>query len=253
VSSDDALIDDWRAEEREPFTGWDFGHLAGRLIEDEPPWSYIDLARQWMRGVSSVLDLGTGGGEVLSALSDAFPKRVVAAEAYPPNVLVAGARLAPLGVTVVPYDATETSAWLPFPDGSFELILSRHEAYDAREVARVLGPGGRFLTQQVTGTSGADLLREFGLSPHWPDVTADRLARDLRDAGLAIEDVRDFRGWQTFREVGALVYWLKAIPWEVPGFSVERHRDVLLRLQRRLEREGRLRFETGRFLIAARR
>jgi SAM-dependent methyltransferase len=252
VSSDDSLIEAWRAEERVPFTGWDFSHLAGRLIEDEPPWSYIDLARQYLRGVSSVLDLGTGGGEVLSELSDAFPERVVAAEAYPPNVEVARSRLAPLGVRVVAYDANQTTAVLPFPDGAFELILSRHEAYDAREVARVLAPDGRFLTQQVTGTSSADLLREFGLSPQWPDVTADRLARDLRGAGLVVEDVRDFRGWQSFRDVGALVYWLKAIPWEVPGFSVERDRDVLLRLQRRLARHGQLRFETGRFLIVAR-
>ena len=250
---DDELVAIWSAEEQRPFSGWDFSYLRGRLIEDEPPWSYTDIARGLMRSASSVVDLGTGGGEVLSEMRDAYPRQVTALEAYAPNVTVARERLAPLGVEVLPYEASEAEARLPFADATCELILSRHEAYDAGEVARVLTPGGRFLTQQVTGTSSADLLREFGEEPHWPDVTAERLCDDLRRAGLGVEDVRDWRGVQRFNDVGALVYWLRAIPWEVPGFSVARHREVLLRLHRRIERDGPLQFAIGRFLIAARK
>jgi len=31
------LVANWEREEREPFTGWDFSHLAGRWHEEQPP------------------------------------------------------------------------------------------------------------------------------------------------------------------------------------------------------------------------
>ena len=101
------LVESWLAEERTPFAGWDFSHIDGRAIEDPLPWSYLDIVRSRLMGARSLLDLGTGGGEVLSRLQDAFPPRVVAAEAYEPNVGVARGRLAPLGVDVVTYEADD--------------------------------------------------------------------------------------------------------------------------------------------------
>jgi SAM-dependent methyltransferase len=247
------LIASWSAEEREPFAGWDFSHVADRLVEQQPPWSYEAMAKPLMRGAGSLLDLGTGGGEVLSGLKDAFPPRVAAAEAYPPNVAVARARLGPLGVAVVPYEATEAAAPLPFADSSFDVILSRHEAFDPSEVARVLTPGGAFLTQQVDGRSLSDLLRLFETAPQWPDVTLPRLSDRLATAGLAIEDGREWWGAMVVRDVGALVYFLKAVPWEVPGFSVARFERTLLDLHHRIGTSGAVEFAMGRFVIQARR
>ncbi|HTD63183.1 MAG TPA: class I SAM-dependent methyltransferase [Verrucomicrobiae bacterium] len=248
-----ALIAAWSSEESQPFSGWDFGHLRGRYSEEKPPWSYEDLAREALRGAQSAVDLGTGGGEVLARLADAFPDCMVATEAYPPNWAVARERLAPGGASVVAYAADEVSSVLPFRDGSFDAVLDRHEAYDAREVSRVLAPGGVFLTQQVHGQSHADLLGWFGTEPHWPDVTLDRLASDLVRAGLDIELARSSWGTISFLDVAALVYYLKAIPWEVPDFSVGRFRTELLGLQRRLDETGALRFNEGLFAIRARK
>ncbi|HYV21209.1 MAG TPA: class I SAM-dependent methyltransferase [Candidatus Bathyarchaeia archaeon] len=247
------LIAAWSSEESQPFSGWDFGHIRGRYSEEKPPWSYEDLAREALRGAECALDLGTGGGEVLARLSDAFPRRMVATEAYPPNWSIARERLAPTGASVVAYAADETSSPLPFRDGSFAVVLDRHEAYDAHEVARVLTPGGVFLTQQVNGRSHADLLGWFGTEPHWPDVTLDRLAADLVQAGLNIELARSWWGSISFLDVAALVYYLKAIPWEVPDFSVGRFKTELFGLQRRLDETGALRFDEGLFAIRARK
>ena len=248
-----ALVAAWSSEESQPFSGWDFGHVRGRYFEEKPPWSYEDLAREALRGAQSGVDLGTGGGEVLARLADAFPGCMVATEAYPPNWAVARERLAPGGASVVAYAADEVSSVLPFRDGSFDAVLDRHEAYDAREVARVLAPGGVFLTQQVDGRSHADLLGWFGTEPHWPDVILDRLASDLVGAGLDIEIARSWWGTISFLDVAALVYYLKAIPWEVPDFSVGRFRTELLGLQRRLDETGALRFDEGLFAIRARK
>jgi SAM-dependent methyltransferase len=247
------LIQRWSSEESQPFTGWDFDYLRRRYSEEKPPWSYEELARDVLRSARTAADLGTGGGEVLANLSDAFSGCVVATEAYPPNWVVARDRLEPLGASVVAYAADETTSVLPFRDCAFDAVIDRHEAYDAREIARVLRPGGVFLTQQVDGRSHADLLGWFGTEPHWPLVTLDRLAAALARAGLDIQLARSWWGTISFFDVGALVYYLKAIPWEVPDFSVDRFRPELLGLQRRLEETGALRFDEGRFVIRARK
>jgi hypothetical protein len=77
-----ALFQQWKKEESEPFIGWDFSHIAKRCVEEQPPWSYMELAKNLMLTSKAVLDLGTGGGERLLAMKDCFSKRVVATEGF---------------------------------------------------------------------------------------------------------------------------------------------------------------------------
>lgn len=259
----DSLVEAWRREEAEGFTGWDFSHISSRIQREQPPWSYEALAREALRGARAAVDLGTGGGEVLASLADSFPTLMVATEAHAPNVIVAARRLGPLGVRVVGYGlevdtrrssrVQDRAAALPFRDGAFDVVLDRHEAYDAMDVARALGPKGVFVTQQSDGRSHADLLAHFGVRPQWPGVTVEKLARELADAGLEIAEARSWWGTIAFSDIGALVYYLRAIPWLVPGFSVSRFEPVLLELQREFERTGEIRFSEGRFIIRARK
>ena len=81
-----------------PFSGWDFSWLEGRLVQTAGPHDELDYERRAREAVSkatAVLDLGTGGGELLSRLAP-FPPIAIATEAYPPNVAVAASRLPPL-------------------------------------------------------------------------------------------------------------------------------------------------------------
>ncbi|MBN1657690.1 MAG: hypothetical protein JXA93_04780, partial [Anaerolineae bacterium] len=64
---------------------------------------------------------------------------------------------------------------------------------------------------------------------------------------------RDWSGKLTFTDVGAIVYYLKAIPWLVPGFSVDTHLESLLALHERLEQGERLMFAAKKYLIEARK
>ena len=54
-----------------------------------------------------------------------------------------------------------------------------------------------------------------------------------------------------FRDVGAVVYFLRKVVWMVPDFTVERYRDRLAALHRRIETEGPFTATTTRFLIEA--
>lgn len=250
----DPLLESWYREEAEPFQGWDFSHLRGRRDEEHPPWSYEQLAREALRGARVAVDLGTGGGERLSRLADAFPTHMFATEAHPPNVAIARARLEPLGVTVIPYKSEDlVGGPLPFADASLDAVLDRHESYDSREVARVLAPGGRFLTQQVDGDTHAELLALFRPGRKPLPVKLDRFVADAERAGLRVVRAEEWWGNSVFKDVGALVYYLKAILWDEPRFSVARYESVLRELHARCERERGVRSRVGLFVLRAER
>ena len=244
------LITLWKAEERQPFTGWDFSYLDKRMVEDQAPWSYTTRAMQLMRQVEAALDMDTGGGERLLGMRPAWPKKMVATENYPPNFHLASERLNPLGVQVHSVRLTRYDP-MPFADGEFGLVLNRHAAFNSREVARILLPGGTFLTQQVDGHWAEDLEAVFGTHPQWPDATLENSLAWLEAAGLKIITGQEFIGKLTFSEVGAIVYYLRAVPWLVPGFTVDTHLDGLLQLQARFDSGQELSFQAGKFLIEA--
>ena len=251
-SKQDRLVEIWKHEEHQPFVGWDFSYLDGRMFEEKPPWSYPSRATTLMQQSSSVLDMGTGGGERLLALKEHWPKKVVVTEDYPPNFELATERLTPLGVRVEAVRLAEYDP-MPFADGEFDLVLNRHSGFNANEVARILASGGMFLTQQVHGLWAQDLLSVFGAKPQWPEATLSNNEPKLEAAGLKVVGTEEWWGKLVFADVGAIVYYLKAVPWLVPGFSVDRHLDRLLELQSRLEGSEKLVFEVGKYLIEARK
>ncbi len=218
-----------------PFSGWDFswlgpGSAAGRL-----PWSYRREVARRAALTDTMLDMGTGGGEWLSRLSPR-PRRTVATEAWPPNPPVAAARLRPLGVAVVqdegaPDNMVQDGAdrgRLPFRDGAFGLVASRHEAFRAAEVARVLAPRGTFITQQVDFHSYDDLYQVVGLDvPEQPESWLPLAMRQLRDAGLTVRAAVRGAERHELRDVGALVFYLRVVGWAIPGYSLQACRPAL--------------------------
>jgi SAM-dependent methyltransferase len=234
--------------EAEPVRGWDFSWLGSRRVTSPLPWDYDSLVLRRARASPDLLDLGTGGGEWLAALPRR-PPRTVATEAWEPNVDVAIARLRPLGVTVVQAEGAPDNAeqqqdeqrgLLPFPDKSFHLVVCRHEAFVASEVARILVAGGYFVTQQIGGNYDG-FFRLLGLSPPAQPTRDWNLAlatTQLEAAGLRVLASGETEQTTSFADVGAIVWYLKAAPWTVPGFSA---RDQLTRLgdlHARLERDG---------------
>lgn len=247
------LIAGWEREERQPFQGWDFSYLDGRKVEEQPPMRYAARAAELMRGSRAALDLDTGGGEQLLALREHWPPQLCATEGYPPNVRLASERLAPLGVEVAAVESRD-DVLLPFADARFDLVLNRHGGcLPMPEIARVLAPGGRLLTQQVHGQTLIDLLQHFGATPQWPDATPAYYLPRIARAGLELVALEEYQGAEVFADVGALVYFLRAIPWLVPGFRVATHAEALLALQRRVVAGEPLRFTTRGYLIEARR
>jgi len=237
------------------FAGWDFSYIdgTGRRATEPLPWSYVSLVLPHLRTVGAMLDMGTGGGELLSRLQP-LPAMTVATEGYAPNVEIARDRLSPLGVQVIAIDQ-ETSHTLPLADATFDLIINRHEYYDPREVRRILKPGGRFITQQVGGGEYPPLRALLGdATPseyaHW---TCEYAVHELLDAGLIVTASAEAFPEARFYDVGALIYYLTPIPWDVPDFSVERYHDALLAVHQHIQQNGYVAVQEHRFIIQAQR
>jgi len=212
-----------------PFSGWDFSWLAARCTDEPLPWDYRSEVARCAAGASALLDMGTGGGEVLSRLVPR-PPRTVATEAWPPNVPVSAQRLRPLDVPVVQDEgAADNSAEdasrgrLPFRDGAFPLITNRHESFLAPEVSRVLAPGGTFITQQVDMHTYDDLYRLLGLRvPQQPGSWLPLAQRQLHEAGLTVLVATAGEQRQRYHDVAAIIYYLRVVSWAVPGYTLDR-------------------------------
>lgn len=233
--------------------GWDFSWLDGRATEERPSWGYQRLLRGKLAAAAAALDIQTGGGEVLAgAGAENFPKTMVATEGWPPNVAKATALLHPLGAVVV---ADPDEPPLPFADGAFDLVTSRHPVtVHWAEIARVLAPGGIYFAQHVGSGTNVEI-SEYFLGPLTPgdgrhhDVEAGR----ARAAGLEVVQCQNERLQLEFFEVGAMVFFLRKVIWTVPDFAVARYRDRLRDLHEQIERDGVFRSTMSRTLFEARK
>ena len=245
----DALLSAWKAEEEIAYIhGWDFSHISGRYTEqDDLPWDYRAIIKQYLRPEMKILDIDTGGGEFLLSLRHPY-ENTTATENYAPNVELCKAVLLPLGIDFRPGDG---KGKLPFDDGSFDMVINRHGDFYPEEIYRVLKPGGVFVTQQVGAENDRELVAllcgetEMPFPEQYLEITSQK----FESAGFTI-----LRGEETFRpirffDVGALVWFARIIQWEFPDFSVDTHWENLLNAQKILEERGSIDGSIHRFLL----
>ena len=141
---------------------------------------------------------------------------------------------------------------LPFADASFDLILCRHGSFSAEEVARLLRPGGHLVAQLVEHDNYPHLNEWLQCPPtvwHEPD----RPPPTLESGGLEIITRREEKPRAAFMDIAAAVYYLKAVPWQAPEFSIETHKEQLRRLHDHIVQNHGLRTHYHRRLIIASR
>jgi SAM-dependent methyltransferase len=234
-----------------PFSGWDFSILGGRWKTNEPSWDYPALARQRMHSVQSMIDLDTGGGELFSSFAP-FPPHTWATESYPPNIPVASNCLEPLGVQVIS-EYTDTS--IPLPNASLDLVLDHHGSYSEIELLRLLRPGGLFLTEQVGGQNCIrlnELLQdkvEFQYS-YW---TKKMITRQLTEAGFELLNVEVEFPPAEFADIGAIVFYLRIISWQVADFTIEKYHHKLYAIHQDIQARGPLQVHDHRILVESRK
>ncbi|MHA1302486.1 MAG: class I SAM-dependent methyltransferase [Candidatus Heimdallarchaeaceae archaeon] len=232
-------------------SGWEFPYNKERYEMAPLSWSYKSKILPFVRRSESLLDMETGGGEFLSELAP-LPKHCCATEGYVPIISVAKKILEPLGVKVFSY---EKNGELPFSNDEFELIINRHESYDPEEVYRILQTDGYFITQQVGGKNESQLRKIFlgQEKSEWDHWNLSYAIKELEDADFTIIESKESYPLTRIFDIGALVYYLTNIPWEVPGFEVEKYKDKLLTIHEIIMNQGFFDVYSHRFFILAKK
>lgn len=235
VPGPDQLLEDAEVTD---FQGWDFTRLGARIVSEPPPWVFEEIVADRVARATTMLDMGTGGGEWLSSLPVRAPV-TVATESWPPNVGVAALNLHALGVPVVQDEGAtdnvrqgreDPRGRLAFTAEAFDLVTNRHESFVASEVSRVLRPEGTFVTQQTH--SGSQQFHELlGVQPpQVEELEIDLVLEQLSAAGLIVDEAGEGYAATVFADIGALAWYLRSVPWAVPGFSISAYRNALIRL-----------------------
>jgi ubiquinone/menaquinone biosynthesis C-methylase UbiE len=180
-----------------PFLAPAVGELVDEVTPRASPWA-------------SVLDLGTGTGQLALAAIERWPNAAIVGVDASVGMLAlandaADARLDP-GRRARFETVTAMADELPFDDGSFDAVISSfvlqlvpNRARALREARRVLRPDGHLAyvswldddRQFRPDTMYDDLLDELGLEARWSggrsgDIpTVERAAGELRRAGFA--------------------------------------------------------------------
>jgi SAM-dependent methyltransferase len=210
--------------------GWDFSWLDGRATEERPSWGFQRSLSSRLATVSAALDIHTGGGEVLSGAGP-FPPTMAAIE-------------------------TRDEPPLPFADGAFDLVTTRHPvSVWWNEIRRVLRPGGTYFAQHIGPATMGELVEYFiGPQPDkWAELHPDTVQTEAQAAGLQIVDLRMERLRAEFFDIGAVIYFLRKVVWSVPDFTVERYRERLRELHEQIEAEGPFVAHATRVLVEVRK
>jgi SAM-dependent methyltransferase len=162
------------------------------------------IARAALQPGQQVLDLGTGTGSVAIQVASliAAGGEVLGVDISPEMLTVAQQQVAAVGLTNVRFREGRAEA-IPAADGHFHVVLASlslmyaiDRAAAAREIARVLRPGGRLVAAAWAGPEQCDIVLfqqtagRFAPPPPVPGVGPGALAdptpflQQLTDAGL---------------------------------------------------------------------
>jgi SAM-dependent methyltransferase len=172
-----------------------------REVRQPVPWEYRDVVLRYLRPSDTVLDIGTGGGERLSELAEAFGSGL-GIDIDPVMV-----RYAAENSAVPNLSFRVCSDRLESVPEMFDVIIGRHAPFDLGAVAAHLRPGGYFITQQVGERNMACVKTALGQLPA-PAVIRPRA---FAASGLRLLALLEYDVEYVVRDIGSLVFWLNAL------------------------------------------
>ena len=134
-------------------------------------------------------------------------------------------------------------------------MVSRHPVIVLwEEIARVLRPGGTYLSQQI-GAGTNHELTEFMTGPRSVDTSRspERARAAAEAAGLVVGDVRACALRVEFFDVAAVVCFLRKVRWTVPDFTVDAYLGRLRAMHDLIRRDGSFVSTAQRLLVEAHR
>ena len=171
-------------------------HWMQRIIFGPIQRTVLQMAAEQVGRPNAILDVGCGTGKLLRAAATRFPGARLEGVDVAVEMVKHAQAMTPNGTIRFQQGTAEA---LPFPDASFDLVLStmtfhhwHDQARGAAEVARVLTPGGRWLLADFVASGLMKPIRRLLRLHQFPDRA--HLRGLLEGAGLKVVEERRVRG-----------------------------------------------------------
>lgn len=197
--------------------GWDFSQIESET--EGIAWDFYHEAARRSAAGGFLLDIGSGGGENLMAVTDHFGF-VIGIDRSETMVETARTNLRETKQKNVCF-LTMAAENLQFPSDFFDIVTSRHCPFNAKEAARVLRPGGIFLTQQVSEADKSELKKTFGRGQAFDVLDGTlkkRHEKELEKAGFIHIENCEYDTAEYYRRPEDLLFLLRHTPI-IPGFG----------------------------------
>ncbi len=118
---------------------------------------------------------------------------------------------------------------------------------------RILQPKGYFLTQQVGDQNANELNTWFNANTCKSSWNAGKASSDLEKCGFSIETCKETITKTRFYDIGAVLFFLKVISWQIPDFTIQKHYSRIIDLHNKIETDGFFDGSCHRFLVVAKK
>ena len=190
-----------------------------------------------------LLDMGTGGGELLKTFHHAS-NRTQVTEAWQPNNNLLKYTIGKQGIKVHTLQTKHEDA-LPVKNDSLNMITNSHAALNPKLIKDKLKTGGYFISQQTGALNN--------YVPAYPDNTLLKTVADFQNLGFEILLSKKSQPSMTFFDIGAIIYYASIIPWEFPDFSVGHCLSQLTQLDQLIQNDGSVTTKEDRFILVTRK
>ncbi len=233
--------------------GWDFSEIDKRTKVIGKKWRYIDVVKKYVDKEAVLLDIGTGGGEVLLRIAR-FVKKAYGIDNSKSMIKTARENLVKSGLSNVEFRLADAGE-LPFPSNYFDVVICRHAPFYASEVFRVLKPGGIFITQQVMENDKENIKQIFGRGQAFgvkPGTLMEKCAQELVFQGFEILKKDEYNATEYYADMQDVIFLLRNTPI-IPDFDIDKDQEFLERIEREYKTKDGIRTNSSRFLIVCRK
>ena len=203
--------------------GWDFSKI--NYTRESVPWKYCEVVQNYLKPISYVLDIGTGGGERLIEFASFFKKGV--GIDFDTDMIEKAKENMPVYLEDKISFLVMSAEKLKFPENTFDIVLNRHAPLYPKEIIEVLKPAGFFITEQVGSKNTENICNIFGCGVGGeyeidPQHNIDNIINFFKNNGCKIIDYNKYNVKYWFSDIESLIFWLKGIP--IPeDFHIEKH------------------------------
>ncbi|MCD6114670.1 methyltransferase domain-containing protein [bacterium] len=229
--------------------GWDFSKITKRTKVVGKKWDYIKVVKKYINKETILLDIGTGGGELLLKIAP-FVKKACGIDHSRSMIKTARKNLAKSKIPNVEFKLADAKR-IPFSKEYFNVVICRHSDFYPKEVFRVLKPNGIFITQQVGEKDKENIKKIFGRGQHFGKrvgTLMNKYLQELKKTGFKILKKNTYNALEYYANMEDLIFLLKNTPI-IPDFNIKKDQKFLEEIERRYKTKKGIKTNSFRFLI----